>query len=52
MFAYPFIAAAAGVALARWEEDSGRRRPGVLAALVVVTALQTILLEALYYNFW
>jgi hypothetical protein len=52
MFAYPFIAAAAGIALTRWEDETGGRRPRVLAALVVVAALQTILLEALYYNFW
>ncbi len=52
MFAFPFIAAAAGIALARWEDDTGGRRPGVLATLVVIAALQTILLEALYYNFW
>jgi hypothetical protein len=52
MFAYPFIAAAAGLALARWEAETGGRRPGVLSALVVVAALQTILLEALFYNFW
>jgi hypothetical protein len=52
MFAYPFIAAAAGIALARWEAETGGRRPGVLAVLVVVAAAQTILLEALFYNFW
>ena len=52
MFAYPFIAAAAGSALVRWEDETGGRRPGALAILVVVAALQTILLEALYYNFW
>lgn len=52
MFAYPFIAAATGIALARWEDDTGGRRPGVLATMVVIVALQTILLEALYYNFW
>jgi hypothetical protein len=51
-FAYPFIAAAAGVAFVRWEASSGRRRPGVLAALVGVAALQAILIEALYYTFW
>lgn len=52
MFAYPFIAAAAGIALARWESETGGRRPSVLAVLVVIAALQTILLEALFYNFW
>jgi hypothetical protein len=52
MFAYPFIAAAAGIALTRWEDDTGRKRPGALAVLVVIAALQTVLLEALYYNFW
>lgn len=51
-FAYPFVAAAAGAALVRWEESSGRRRPGVVGALVGFAALQTVLLEALYYNFW
>ncbi len=51
-FAYPFIAVAAGAALVRWEERSGRRRPGVVAGLVVFTALQTIALEALFHTFW
>lgn len=49
-FAYPFIAAAAGGWIARWE---GRRPwPLVIAALVVIAALQSVLLEALYYTFW
>lgn len=51
-FAYPFIAVAAGAALARWEESSGRRRPGVVATLVGFGALQAVALEALYYTFW
>lgn len=49
-FALPFFAAAAAGWLVRWEGD--RRRPGVVAALVLATALQAILLEALYYTFW
>jgi hypothetical protein len=52
MFAYPFIAAAAGIALARWEAETGGRRPGVLGVLVVAVAVQTVVLEALFYNFW
>ncbi len=51
-FAYPFIATAAGSALARWEERSGARRPVIIASLVLFAALQTIALEALYYNYW
>jgi hypothetical protein len=51
-FATPFIAAAAGTALARWEAASGRRRPGVLAALVVFAAAQAIVLEALFWTVW
>ncbi|MCA1834718.1 MAG: glycosyltransferase family 39 protein, partial [Actinobacteria bacterium] len=49
-FAYPFIAAAAGGWLARWE--GSERRPGAVALMVTVTALQAILLEALFYTFW
>lgn len=52
MFAYPFIAVAAGTALARWEDSRGGRRPGAVAVLVVVAALQTVLLEALFYTYW
>ncbi len=51
-FAYPFIAAAAGTALARWETRSGRRRPAVVAALVAFSAAQAIVLESLFNNFW
>jgi methylthioxylose transferase len=52
IFAYPIVAVAAGVGLWRWEEGSGKRRPGVVAALVVFTALQTVALEALFYTYW
>jgi hypothetical protein len=51
-FATPFIAVAAGLALARWEKSSGRSRPGVIAALVILTALQAIALEALFWTVW
>ncbi|MFY9587328.1 MAG: hypothetical protein WAT66_07735, partial [Actinomycetota bacterium] len=52
IFAYPFVAVAAGIALARWEERTGARRPGVVAALVTFGALQAIALEALFHTFW
>lgn len=51
-FAAPFIAAAAGAALVRWERGSGRDRPGVIAALVLLTAAQAIVLEALFWTVW
>lgn len=51
-FAYPFLAVAAGLAFERWERAGGRRRPGVMSALVVFAALQAVVLEALFYNYW
>jgi len=51
-FAAPFLAAAAGAALVRWERESGRDRPGVIAALVLLTAAQAILIEALFWTVW
>ena len=51
-FAAPFIAAAAGGALVRWERESGRDRPGVIAALVLLTAAQAIVIEALFWTVW
>ena len=51
-FAAPFLAAAAGAALVRWEKESGRDRPGVIAALVLLTAAQAIVLEALFWTVW
>ena len=51
-FAYPFLATAAAAALVRWEDDSGTRRPAVIAALVVFAALQTVALEALFFTYW
>jgi len=51
-FAAPFIAAAAGAALVRWERESGRDRPGVIAALVLLTAAQAIVIEALFWTVW
>jgi hypothetical protein len=51
-FAAPFIAAAAGAALVRWEARSGRKRPGLLAALVLITATQAIVLQWLFNTIW
>ena len=51
-FAAPFLAAAAGAALVRWERESGRDRSGVIAALVLLTAAQAILIEALFWTVW
>ncbi|HLW17030.1 MAG TPA: glycosyltransferase family 39 protein [Actinomycetota bacterium] len=51
-FAAPFLAAAAGAALVRWEKESGRDRPGVIAALVLLTAAQAIVIEALFWTVW
>jgi hypothetical protein len=49
-FATPFIAAAAGIALVRWERESGRDRSWVFASLVIFAALQAIAIEALYWT--
>jgi dolichyl-phosphate-mannose-protein mannosyltransferase len=51
-FATPFIAAAAAAALVRWETTSGRKRPGLIALLVVITATQAIVLQALFNTVW
>jgi hypothetical protein len=51
-FAAPFLAAAAGVALVRWERESGRDRSGVIATLVLLTAAQAIVIEALFWTVW
>jgi hypothetical protein len=51
-FAYPFIATAAGAALVRIEGWSARRRPMLIAALVLVTAFQAITLQSLFYTYW
>jgi len=51
-FATPILAAAAGAAFVRWERESGRDRPAVIAALVLVTAAQAILIEALFATVW
>ena len=51
-FAYPFLAAAAGIALVRWEASQGRRRPWVVAWLVLLAAVQTMMLEALFFTHW
>jgi hypothetical protein len=51
-FAFPFVAAAAGVALVRMEQWSGRRYPAVVAGAVLFAALQAIALETVYYMFW
>lgn len=51
-FAFPFMAVGAAAAFVRWEETSGSGRRGVLAALVVFAALQTVLLESLYHIYW
>ena len=51
-FAAPFLAAAAGAALVRWEKESGRDRSGVIALLVLMTAAQAIVLEALFWTVW
>jgi hypothetical protein len=51
-FAAPFLAAAAGAALVRWERESGRDRSWVIAALVLLTAAQAIVIEALFWTVW
>jgi hypothetical protein len=51
-FATPFIAAAAGAALVRWEIASGRKRPVLIALLVVITATHAIVLQALLNTIW
>ena len=51
-FATPFIAAAAGIALVRWERESGRDRSWVIGMLVALTALQAILIEVLFWTVW
>lgn len=51
-YAYPIAAVAAGAAFARWEQRCGRARADLLAALVLASALQAILLEALYFILW
>jgi hypothetical protein len=51
-FATPFIAAAAAAALVRWETASGRKRPWLIALLVVFTASQAIVLQAFFNTIW
>ncbi|MGZ7032592.1 MAG: hypothetical protein ACXVIJ_11525, partial [Thermoanaerobaculia bacterium] len=51
-FAYPFIATAAGASLVRLESWRGRRRPGIVAILVLMTAMQAVVLQWLYFTYW
>jgi hypothetical protein len=51
IFVYAFAAVAGGAMLTRWE-DMKRRRPAVVASLVLATALQAVLLEALFRTLW
>jgi hypothetical protein len=51
-FAYPFIATAAGAALVRLELWSKRRRPEIVAALVLMTAASAVILQTLYFTYW
>jgi hypothetical protein len=51
-FAYPFIATAAGASLVRLELWSKRRRPEIVAALVLMTAASAVVLQSLYFTYW
>jgi len=51
-FATPFLATAAAAALIRWETASGRKRPALMALLVVIAATQAIVIQWLFNTVW
>jgi hypothetical protein len=50
-FLYPMLAASAGVVVDRWTRDAGRWRGAIVAALVVLSVAQMVLLRSLWDNF-
>jgi hypothetical protein len=52
LFTYPLLAIIAGVTLAACAWRSTRQRTTVLGVLVALCIAQSVLLEALVYNWW